>query len=1171
MLPFILLAASGCIRIEEEDKGSAQELITVSFKAVMEDNQTKTALDGGLGDAYRSLKWLPTDEIAVSTDYQWSEHYKFSSIDSEPTESGNFSGEIPESGTYYAVYPYSAVNSWNDYGRNLQVYIPNKQIYAENTFATDMNPMVARGARGEVLQFKNLCGLLAINLKSQNNDVVKSVSLAAYDANGNLTAIAGNYDVRMDFDYESGPVLTNSTTQASMILMDCGDGVQLNGDTSVPFHFVLAPGDYSKIAVIVTTTDGKTMIREGKNPLTIKRAEWVSAGALSYIAAEDFDLSEGGYANCYIVSSAGLYSFNASVIGNGEFGMVPNAGFHTTDPTISPVKAEILWEDRPGVIAGAACADGRISFVATGIEGNALIAAKDADGTILWSWHIWSTDSPVQQTYRNALGTFILHDRNLGATRAERGAGEEWRESVGVLFQYGRKDPFYQYYNANTGNWTKIYTTTSTRLSIAESIQMPSVFATGNSHWESNNLCHTLWSENVKTIYDPCPSGYKVASTDAWYGFSGNGETTEKLDDMNVSGSYDYGWNFIINDNNQTSWYPAGVYIGYHGSSEQNYEEGYVWGVDGNTLERLSYWYRSGLECNIRYWKYDHHGYGFPVRCMKDDNIVTTIVTVSEITGITTSSAKVSGYVSVDGNRTVTRRGFVYGTSSDLTLDNGIIIESGEGAGAFSADITELSAETKYYVRAFAVVDGDTVYSNANTFTTPNEAGVIDLSAVGTANCYMVSHAGTYKFKATVKGNGVAFTSNKSGTEKTNIEKTEISPNAVKILWETLNTADAVTEGCVIKSVSLEGGYVTFTTSDVFTPGNALIAVTYAGKVIWSWHIWAVDSDPEADAQVYPSGAMMMDRNLGALNVTAGDTRSYGLFYQWGRKDPFLGSSGMTNDNYVSSYPVAEGSNNAIVRVSNDSSYDNFAYALANPTNFIQYSYWNDDDEYWDYHKTMYDPCPVGWRVPDQESGVWEGLSVSRYFYGSHMDLPSSKTSAFYPSAGHLDANGNLSSVNSTAYMWMANDRRVFHTSSYLGTTYYSCYDALSVRCMKDAVFTLTTDDYPEAIADVYAVVTGNLTISDNTVMDVKGIIFSHDTSDLKLGKEYCTAVNAENANDGEIRVTISGLKPNTHYWYRTYARGGYNTRYGEVREFWTKAAADNEGYGSDDFTWEEE
>ena len=266
LLPLVMFAASGCLRIEEEDKAPAEELVTLSFKAVMEDSQTKTALSGGLGDAYRNLTWLPEDTIAISTDHQWSGYYKFSNINTEPSETGNFTGEIPESGTYYAVYPYSAVNSWNDYGRYLQIRIPNKQVYAENTFATDMNPMVARATRGEVLQFKNLCGLLAINLKSENNDVVKSVTLAAYDANGNLTAIAGDYDVSMDFNYEDGPVLINNTAQTSMILMDCGEGVQLNGETSVPFHFVLAPGEYSKISVIVTTTDGKTMIREGKNP-----------------------------------------------------------------------------------------------------------------------------------------------------------------------------------------------------------------------------------------------------------------------------------------------------------------------------------------------------------------------------------------------------------------------------------------------------------------------------------------------------------------------------------------------------------------------------------------------------------------------------------------------------------------------------------------------------------------------------------------------------------------------------------------------------------------------------------------------------------------------------------------------------------------------------------------
>ena len=59
-----------------------------------------------------------------------------------------------------------------------------------------------------------------------------------------------------------------------------------------------------------------------------------------------------------------------------------------------------------------------------------------------------------------------------------------------------------------------------------------------------------------------------------------------------------------------------------------------------------------------------------------------------------------------------------------------------------------------------------------------------------------------------------------------------------------------------------------------------------------------------------------MDRNLGALSAAADDPLSNGLFYQWGRKDPFMGSSDLEigirmestlplayarNDNYVGS------------------------------------------------------------------------------------------------------------------------------------------------------------------------------------------------------------------------------------------------------------------------------
>lgn len=1179
LLPLLMFAASGCLRIEEEDKAPAEELVTLSFKAVMEDSQTKTALGGGLGDAYRNLTWLPGDEISVFS-HNYNQYQKFTNINTEVSEVGNFTGEAVSRETYYAVYPYSSVNYWHWEGNQVDLRIPEKQVYAENTFATDMNPMVAKTSRNEVLQFKNLCGLLAINLKSDSNDVVKSVTLAAYDSAGNIAQIAGDFGV--DMNYETEPVLVTPYSSdykavAGMIEMDCGEGVQLNGETSVPFHFVLAPGEYSKISVIVTTTDGKTMIREGKNPLTIKRAEWINAGSLSYAETVSFDLSSAGYANCYVVSEAGVYSFNASVIGNGDFGMVPNSGFHTDDPTISPVSAEILWEDRAGVVAGAVCSDGRISFVSTGIEGNALIAAKDAEGTILWSWHIWSVNDTIDdQVYVNSTtGTYTVQDRNLGAIRDDRGVDNEWLDAVGVLYQWGRKDPFTVVRNG-TDVQKQLYTTNSSKVSIAESIANPTVFeGSGNSSWEDTGNS-SMWINAQKTIYDPCPSGYRVVDKNAWKGFTIDGNSHyDERDYYNVASDYDKGWNFIY-DGTHSTYYPATSYIYRNGNLELNREcYGNMWSSSTSSSSnayRLHYYSDHSGYTGIELEGSDNRTYAYPVRCMKDANAVTTVVSITGVTGITMSSASVAGYISVDGDRTVSRRGFVYGTSSNPAVENDTEIEAGEGTGAFDSEITDLAAATKYYVRAFAVVDGNTVYSNTSTFTTSNESGVIDLSAAGTANCYMISHAGTYKFKATVKGNGAAFVSNKSdASEKANEEKTTINPDNVKVVWETLNTSDAVTEGAIVASVSLADGYVTFTTSENFTPGNALIAVTTAGKVVWSWHIWAVDSDPESDAQIYQSGAMMMDRNLGALNVTPGDVRSYGLLYQWGRKDPFMGSGDLTNNTYAATYPVADGSNNAIVYVNNDSNYNNFAYAVANPNHFIQGSNWANSGSYWNSHKTMYDPCPVGWRVPDNDADVWNGFSVSRTYYGSYFDAPMSAPSAYYPYVGHLGYSGDLNSNNVDAYIWKANDRGVFYTSSNVGNYSYSSYYGFSVRCMKDAEFTVTTSDEIVNIADTYAVVAGNLVISDVTVMDSKGFVFSDATEDPKLGKSDCSVADADNALAGDMSVTLSGLKPNTTYWYRAYARGAYNTRYGEVRSFKTMAAGDfNEGFGSEDFDWTE-
>lgn len=74
--------------------------------------------------------------------------------------------------------------------------------------------------------------------------------------------------------------------------------------------------------------------------------------------------------------------------------------------------------------------------------------------------------------------------------------------------------------------------------------------------------------------------------------------------------------------------------------------------------------------------------------------------------------------------------------------------------------------------------------------------------------------------------------------------------------------------------------------------GNAVVAVKIGGEIRWSWHLWVTGEDVTATTCNYNNGERdytFMDRNLGAINATVGDVGSKGLYYQWGRKDPFVG------------------------------------------------------------------------------------------------------------------------------------------------------------------------------------------------------------------------------------------------------------------------------------------
>lgn len=325
------------------------------------------------------------------------------------------------------------------------------------------------------------------------------------------------------------------------------------------------------------------------------------------------------------------------------------------------------------------------------------------------------------------------------------------------------------------------------------------------------------------------------------------------------------------------------------------------------------------------------------------------------------------------------------------------------------------------------------------------EGGVKDLSANGTANSYIVSKSGTYKFR-TVKGNSSESVGAVSSAE---------------VLWETFGTDVTPNVGDLVKNISYKNGEVTFQTADTFTRGNAVIAAKDAdGNILWSWHIWLTD---QPQGQVYYNNAgTMMDRNLGATSATPGDVGALGLIYQWGRKDPFLGSSS------ISSAIEAKSTGTWPSAVSSNSTKGTIEYATAYPTTFIKYNSSNYDWYYtgssttdntrWTTStatKSIYDPCPSGWRVPDGgNNGIWSKA------LGSSSDF---KDALLYDSANEgMNFSGKFGSDQTIWYPASGFRSRFDARLSYVGSGYYWSASPYS-RATYYLFFDSTGDVYPSS------------------------------------------------------------------------------------------------------------
>ena len=316
-----------------------------------------------------------------------------------------------------------------------------------------------------------------------------------------------------------------------------------------------------------------------------------------------------------------------------------------------------------------------------------------------------------------------------------------------------------------------------------------------------------------------------------------------------------------------------------------------------------------------------------------------------------------------------------------------------------------------------------------------------DLSANGTANCYLIQGAGNYKFM-TVMGNSSATVGN---------------VKSVEVLWESFGTDEMPNVGDLIASADYKDGYIRFKTPDNFRDGNAVIAAKNSkGTILWSWHIWCAEEGWEE--QVYYNDAgTMMDRNLGATSATPGDVGALGLLYQWGRKDPFMGSSS------ISSSAMA-----ASTGTWNSASGGSATNAEANPMTF--YTNMLLPNESWASLKTVNDPCPAGWRVPDGgENGVWSKSIGSSYSF-SYTVLGTkeginfsgkfgSDQTIWYPASGSRNgSDGSLVGVGYNGYYWSASPNGGYAYDLYFDnnggvypSNFYNRADGLSVRCLQES------------------------------------------------------------------------------------------------------------------------
>ena len=625
--------------------------VTVSVTRQADDPATKATYN----ESTRKLEFSAGDQLFVQGGHDTAGDFA-GTLDYD-TATGKFSGTItaenPYSGTADAFFSSAAIKAtllpagYESYG---YLFIDDNgtgDVLYDDYIDFDDNKAIAESKAAGVAQFslEQAWGYDdGFALEPQN--AILNFTITGLTASTEVDVEFGNGSVTI-----SGSVATDGDGTATFAI-GVIDGTGLNS-------FVLTVGGND----ITLVSESKTLAAGKIYNINRSAAPAGSAVDLSMVDCAGNARAKQWTANCYMVHTAGDYKLPL-VYGNAIKDGATNAAAYTgvtssdvatatfprhdgnaitapwiKDNGITVASAELLWQDAEGLVTAVGIDGDYLTLTvgkdATAQEGNAVIAAKLEDGTVVWSWHIWVTKETFADanltTITTGTGTLGIDYQVYQVTPVNLGwvaTGGDGKQGYAPFYQWGRKDAFKgtgapadaNVYNISGTAVTGLTCTASSDATIADNIKNPTTHYYNSSNYgPCNTTYYNMWDaqntatdNNVttatkKTVYDPCPPGFCVP-TGNLYSYANGQSSSITWDGTNMGRTWST-WSGVF--------FPASGYRKRDSGELTNVSSsGYYWSASPHSSNSGRWMYFSSSSFM---WYSGSRAYGCSVRAVAEE------------------------------------------------------------------------------------------------------------------------------------------------------------------------------------------------------------------------------------------------------------------------------------------------------------------------------------------------------------------------------------------------------------------------------------------------------------------------------------------------------------------------------------------------------------------------